>query len=185
MQSDTPQAHGTHGMQYDAPHAHEIQDYVPQAHEIQDNASHTHGMQDNAQAHGMEVSGYAAELPPAQALPLSEIHIRIVHHPASGLPDERITIPEYQERMCATSAASHQNPSDMLWEPFESEADFTFADFVCQNRLPQTQVDRLIKLFKTTWSDSSKLTFRNHRDVRKALDQAKDKTTLVWYVYIA
>src|ERR1700722_6706584 len=179
MQYDAPQAHE---IQDDASHAHEIQDDASHAHEIQDDASHAHGIQDDAQAHGMEVSGDTAELPPAQALPLSEIHIRIVHHPASGLPDERITIPEYQERMCETSTASHQNPSDTLWEPFQSEADFTFADFVCQNRLSQAQIDRLIKLSKATWSDSSKVTFRNHQDVRKALDHAKDKTTLVCYI---
>lgn len=104
----------------------------------------------------------------------------MVYHPASGLHEERLTIPDNQARMHKTGVISHQDPaSDALWEPFESEADFTFADFVCQNNLPQAQIDRLIKLLKTTWSDSSKVSFKSHEDVTKALRRAKEKTTMV------
>jgi hypothetical protein len=129
---------------------------------------------------GAAVPAAATPLHDPEPAPLNEPHIRIVYHPASGLPEERLGIVEYQAKMHANGAIPYQDPpSDTLWEPFESEADFTFAEFVCQNHLPQAQIDRLIKLLKTTWSDSSKVSFKNHQDVTKALKFAKDKTTLV------
>jgi hypothetical protein len=76
-------------------------------------------------------------------------------------------------------SVSHKDALEMSWEPFKSEANFTFADFVCQNHLPQSQIDHLIKLLNTSWSDSSKVTFKNHQDVTKALKLAEENMILV------
>ena len=111
------------------------------------------------------------------------MQICIVYHPSSGHPEELLTIPEYQEQMYANSAISYNSLGmDGLWEPFESEVDFTFTEFICRIYLSQPQVDCLLKLLKNTWSESQKVTFKNHEEVMKALKLAKEKTTQVCIV---
>jgi hypothetical protein len=69
------------------------------------------------------------------------------------------------------------------WDPFTCEADFYFADFVTKCYLVNSQIDILLQLLCSKWSDSSKVTFKTHRDLDKVLKIAVTKTTQVFSIY--
>jgi hypothetical protein len=115
-----------------------------------------------------------------QAPPTDRTYIRIVHHPASGLPEDFLTLAQYRERIHKmTNPDLDENTQTNHWHPFTSEADFDFADFVTKNHFTKPQVDDLLCRHHSKWSKESNVSFRTHRDLDKILKKAVEKSTQV------
>lgn len=72
--------------------------------------------------------------------------IKIEYHPHSERPPEILPLNEYQEhrRKIETPKLNTQQP----WKPFQTQAEFEFAEVALKAGLSKNQVDTLISLMK-------------------------------------
>lgn len=114
---------------------------------------------------------------------LPERFIYVKHHPHSGKPDEIIALD-------SAGCSDSQKPvnksclNDRPWAPFRCLADSTFAYRCVSRRMPNREVDEDLESLRTEWADNTHVTFRNHRDMEKALDAAREGNVRVCGLYL-
>jgi hypothetical protein len=64
------------------------------------------------------------------------------------------------------------------WKPFQSEADFDFSEFITKHRLTKSVIDDLLQRL-TVWCNTSRISFKTHRDVDESTTAATASTTKV------
>ncbi|KAJ7500698.1 hypothetical protein B0H11DRAFT_1714069 [Mycena galericulata] len=111
---------------------------------------------------------------PTVELPTRFIFVK--HHPHADKPNEIIPLngtaetPAGPEPVPTASATLTERP----WAPFRTYADFKFASRRIKRRSPNTEIDEdLLDLRDGSLSNDSLVTFRNHRDMEKALTAAR------------
>ncbi|KAJ7745564.1 hypothetical protein DFH07DRAFT_748846 [Mycena maculata] len=111
---------------------------------------------------------------PTVELPTRFIFVK--HHPHADKPNEIIPLnetvetPAGPESVPTASATLTERP----WAPFRTYADFKFASRRIKRRSPNTEIDEdLLDLWDGSLSNDCLVTFRNHRDMEKALAAAR------------
>ena len=97
----------------------------------------------------------------------------IQSHPASGMAEHSLTLNEYLDRYQTIQPLRHStNPRNCRppYYPFKTKADFSFAEFVVEAQLSNSQIDNLLFKQSSEWSGNSLITFKSHRDVKKILE---------------
>lgn len=124
----------------------------------------------------LEFEHLAAPLDPL----LLETHVRIVHHPFSLAPEERISLPAYNNNRKSPVPTDTPKREGAKWyRPFRSEADFSFAEYVARVQMSNTDIDDFLQRQRETWSIGSLISFRNYRKVRATIEKAVRTTTQV------
>lgn len=108
-----------------------------------------------------------------QNLQLPERFIHVKHHPHSGKPDEIIAL-DSAGPSDSLQPATKSLPQERPWAPFRCLADATFAYRCVSRRMANSDVDEDLKLLRTDWAPETSVTFRNHREMEKALDAARE-----------
>jgi hypothetical protein len=117
-----------------------------------------------------------------------EPQVLIVHHPSSKIPDITLPLSLYTKPAsrnwqpppnCELEPILPSDHQNRPWYPFQSYADFDFADFVKKAHLSNPQIDDLLHRHHTTWSDNSHVSFSNHRDIEKLLNRTEGTVTPV------
>ena len=72
--------------------------------------------------------------------------IRIEYHPHSGRPAEILPLKEYQE--CRLKTEIPKLNTQQPWKPFQTRAEFEFAEVTLKAGLTKNQADTLISLMK-------------------------------------
>jgi hypothetical protein len=105
--------------------------------------------------------------------------IRVVHHPHSQLPDKIIPLDQSTsfESDSDSSISSISNLTDDLqpWRPFQTRADFEFAESVVVNRLNKETINVHLQGMHGGWHQGGKsnITFHSHQDILSALEKAR------------
>lgn len=86
--------------------------------------------------------------------------IKIEYHPHSGRPPEILSLKDYQERRrkIDTPKLDTQRP----WKPFQTWADFEFAEVALKAGLTKNQADTLISLMKRCLSGEETFNLNSH-----------------------
>ncbi|KAJ7211148.1 hypothetical protein GGX14DRAFT_565019 [Mycena pura] len=115
-------------------------------------------------------------LPPEQNLnmQLPEHFIYVKHHPHSEKPDEIIALDSESFSDSGLAKTTQSSFSERPWAPFQCLADASFAYRCVSQRKSNADVDKDLRLLRTEWATESNVTFRNHRDMEKALDAARE-----------
>jgi hypothetical protein len=123
-----------------------------------------------------ELQPMDVDTPPPQEdanmqLPARFIYVK--HHRHSGKPDEIIAL---DSASFSDSEAEPAKPplDEQPWAPFRCLADATFAYRCVSRRMANKDVDEDLELLRTEWADNSHISFRNHRDMERALDAARE-----------
>lgn len=116
-----------------------------------------------------EVSIPTVDLPPR--------FILVKHHPNANKPSEIIPLdssPASTPEPAPASTDAAPTVMDRPWAPFRTFADFKFASRRIKRRAPNAQIDEdLLDLRDGSLTTDSLVTFRNHRDMEKALAAAR------------
>ncbi|KAJ7306232.1 hypothetical protein DFH08DRAFT_720893 [Mycena albidolilacea] len=104
---------------------------------------------------------------------LPERFIFVKHHPHSDKPNEIIAL-DSAISSDSPEPAAKSPPDEHPWAPFRCLADATFAYRCVSRRMSNREVDEDLKLLRTEWTDQTHVTFRNHRDMERALDAARE-----------
>ncbi|KAJ7430437.1 hypothetical protein FB451DRAFT_1068346 [Mycena latifolia] len=116
--------------------------------------------------------------PPTVTLPRQFIFVK--HHPHANKPNEIIPLdssPDPTPDPALPLSADTPTPGDRPWAPFRTYADFKFASRRVKRRSPNAEIDEdLLDLRDGSLSTNSLVTFRNHRDMGKALVAARTLT---------
>ncbi|KAJ7811933.1 hypothetical protein B0H13DRAFT_1666520 [Mycena leptocephala] len=116
-----------------------------------------------------EVSIPTVELPPR--------FILVKHHPHANKPSEIIPLdssPASAPEPVPASTDAAPTVTDRPWAPFRTFADFKFTSRRIKRRAPNAQIDEdLLDLRDGSLTTDSLVTFRNHRDMEKALEAAR------------
>ncbi|KAJ7450176.1 hypothetical protein FB451DRAFT_960498, partial [Mycena latifolia] len=103
--------------------------------------------------------------------------IFVKHHPHANKPNEIIPLdssPDPTPDPALPLSADTPTPGDRPWAPFRTYADFKFASRRVKRRSPNAEIDEdLLDLRDGSLSTNSLVTFRNHRDMGKALVAAR------------
>lgn len=119
------------------------------------------------------------QAPPWNPL-LDEKHIRVVHHPYSQCPEERILLSDYNlDRRSPVPKDVCSSEAVRWYKPFKSEADFSFAEYVARVQLSNSDIDEFLRQHRDAWSIGSLISFKNHRRVRATIEKAVRTTTEV------
>ncbi|KAJ7267758.1 hypothetical protein C8J57DRAFT_1181509 [Mycena rebaudengoi] len=113
--------------------------------------------------------------PPSQNqnLQLPTRFIYVMHHAHSGKPDEIIAL-DSAGSSDSQDLAAKSPPDEHPWAPFRCLADATFAYRCVSRRMANRDVDEDLDLLRTEWADKTHVTFRNHRDMERSLDAARE-----------
>ncbi|KAJ7933378.1 hypothetical protein B0H13DRAFT_1592374 [Mycena leptocephala] len=113
-------------------------------------------------------------------IPTDELPPRFIlvkHHPHANKPCGIIPLDSSPASAPETVPAStHAAPTvmDRPWAPFRTFADFKFTSRRIKRRAPNAQIDEdLLDLRDRSLATDSLVTFRNHRDMEKALAAAR------------
>lgn len=116
-------------------------------------------------------------------LPKRFIYVR--HHPHAHKSDEIIPLDSDMPQNLLPAHLvpdSHDIPADRPWAPFRCLADSTFAYRCVSRRMPNKDIDDDLKHMNGEWADNVHVTFRNHRDLEKSLDAAREGNVRVhWF----
>jgi hypothetical protein len=109
--------------------------------------------------------------------------VTIQSHPTSGIPERSLTLDEYLgQYQSIQPLRPDSNPRNCRppYYPFKTKADFSFAEFIVDAQLSNSQIDDLIFKQSSEWSGTSLVTFKSHRDVKKILESSvlKDRSTV-------
>ncbi|KAJ7211956.1 hypothetical protein C8J57DRAFT_1604411 [Mycena rebaudengoi] len=111
--------------------------------------------------------------PQNQNLQLPTRFIYVKHHAHSGKPNEIIALDSAGSSDSQDPAA--KSPSDEHpWAPFRCLADATFAYRCVSRQMANRDVDEDLDLLRTEWADKTHVTFRNHREMERSLDAARE-----------
>ncbi|THH27127.1 hypothetical protein EUX98_g7061 [Antrodiella citrinella] len=95
--------------------------------------------------------------------------IKVEYHPKSGRPT---TIHPFEEFKRDVQQEQDIPPSSEPWKPFQSRADFEFAEIVLQASLNTRYTDALIKLIRRVRDEQAKFTFTSHSDLKRSFETA-------------
>jgi hypothetical protein len=124
-------------------------------------------------------------LPAEPPLPEAGEYVLIVHHPASQSHqlEEQLSLDNYIAS--TTTLVKHASNSISWWYPFESKADFIFAEWVTKKNHSANDIKDLLYNIENEWaSGGTKLTFHNSQNIDKILERAKMMTTQVSNFFI-
>lgn len=102
-------------------------------------------------------------------------NIIVRSHPCSKLPDKNYTLPDYLSKRSSTPIYSNSSESARAkvrkpWFPFSCAADHSFSEFVTTQRLSNMAIDDMLNRMTTEWYESTRISFKSHRDMKKVLD---------------
>ena len=121
----------------------------------------------------------------------NEGYIRIVHHPLSSFLEERLTWAQFISKLDVNEQKSvFQHDNNMTrspistsptrpWHPFETEADFTFVEFVKKHRFSNKVTSKLLTCMNTNWTTRNIVMFKNHHDIDRKLNEVVLSVTRV------
>jgi hypothetical protein len=101
--------------------------------------------------------------------------IKTEYHPVSGRAPVVIALAEYRSQASNPVDDHHVMEDTPPYAPFKTIGDFRFARIAIQNNLTNDTVDALLGVYHL--NKESPVTFRNHRDMRKVLDEASTLLT--------
>ncbi|KAJ6601689.1 hypothetical protein DFH09DRAFT_1480656, partial [Mycena vulgaris] len=104
--------------------------------------------------------------------------IFVKHHPHANKPDEIIPL---DSEITQPADFHSSDPVERPWAPFRCLADSTFAYRCVSRRVSNNDIDDDLKHIHGEWADNSHITFRNHRDMDKSLDAAREGNVRVRY----
>ncbi|KAJ7817727.1 hypothetical protein B0H13DRAFT_1662465 [Mycena leptocephala] len=117
---------------------------------------------------------------PEVSIPTVELPSRFIlvkHHPHANKPSEIIPLdssPASAPEPAPESTYAAPTVMDRPWAPFRTFADFKFTSRRIKRRAPNAQIDEdLLDLRDGSLATDSLVTFRNHRDMEKALAAAR------------
>jgi hypothetical protein len=97
--------------------------------------------------------------------------IKTEYHPLSGRAPVVVALGEYRSQASNPVDDYHVLEDTPPYAPFKTIGDFRFARIAIQDNLTNDTVDALLGVHHL--SKESPVTFRNHRDMRKVLDEAR------------
>ena len=103
--------------------------------------------------------------------------IKIQYHPRSQRGSVLVPLMDYRAQVMSRSANQRPLSGGLPIAPFNTMGDFMFARSAIQNNLTNSAIDAFLDVHHL--SAESPVTFKNHRDVRKILDQASTLLTQV------
>jgi hypothetical protein len=107
----------------------------------------------------------------------SDDFFKTEYHPLSGRATVVTTLAEYDTQTSDPVIDDSPVEDTLPYAPFNTIGDFTFARIAIQNNLTNDTIDALLGVHHL--SNESPVTFRSHRDMRKALDEASALLTEV------
>ena len=116
----------------------------------------------------------AATIPELSIPPLDAI--KTVYHPSSGRSPRIVKFEDYREQEENLPDLAHNTEP---WKPFQTKADFEFAELAHEAFMTENQIERLIKLIHSVANNEDKFTFKNNRDLTEAWGKASNLLTPV------
>ncbi|KAJ7731024.1 hypothetical protein B0H16DRAFT_1733441 [Mycena metata] len=108
-------------------------------------------------------------------LPTRFIYVK--HHPHANKPDEIIPLdsdaPQTSSVPEPLAPGGHAVLDDRPWAPFRCRADSSYAYRCVSRRMPNKDIDDDLNHMRGQWAETVHITFRNHRDLEKSLDLAR------------
>jgi len=101
--------------------------------------------------------------------------IRTEYHPHSQRPPKLVKFKDFRRQEPAEGRPPKSSLEDP-WQPFQSRADFEFAELALEAALNKRQVEKLIGIFEHCKSGQDTFSIKNHKDLR---DLWKDASALV------
>lgn len=95
--------------------------------------------------------------------------IKVEYHYSAASPGVIYPFDSFVRDMAEDEA----EPVGQPWAPFDSRADFEFAELAHEAHLNKRQVKRLLKLINKLVSKRDRLTFKSPKDVDRAWEKAK------------
>jgi hypothetical protein len=105
-------------------------------------------------------------------LPMRFIYVK--HHPHANKPDEIIPLDSDAVPVPQATDLLPGNPVDRSWAPFRCLAHSTFAYRCVSRRKSNQDIDEDLKHLHGSWAENCHVTFRNHRNLEKSLDAARE-----------
>ena len=106
----------------------------------------------------------------------SQDDIMTEYHPSSYIPRRVQAFEDYGKEV-------HEFPlpptSTTPWEPFQTRADFEFAEIALQSSLKRKEIDSLIKLINAVASGDVKFSLTSEAQLREIWDAASNQLTPV------
>lgn len=107
--------------------------------------------------------------------------IKIEFHPQSGKETLIQSLEEFQNKSYTIDPLSLDSEP---WRPFNSRADFEFAEIALQGNLKKDQVEALLNLIKSVASGESKFTLTSYTDLKNSWAKASERLTPVSLLFI-
>ncbi|KAJ7092345.1 hypothetical protein B0H15DRAFT_905706 [Mycena belliarum] len=123
----------------------------------------------------MDTDPSAAHVEAGPQLPMRFIYVK--HHPHAHKLDEIIPLDADAPQITLPvdlAPSSRKDPFERPWAPFRCLADSTFAYRCVSRRTSNKEIDDDLKRLHGEWADNVHITFRNHRDLDRALDAARE-----------
>ncbi|KAF8573250.1 hypothetical protein K439DRAFT_1625204 [Ramaria rubella] len=113
---------------------------------------------------------------PARRPTISSTYIEIVHHPHSGLEPEYVFRDLPPSPKAPLSTQPRPAPGERPWAPFQTCADFEFAETAVQSAMSAKTIKKLIRGIKHDWTDPShsKITYQNLDDYHQSLNFSRN-----------
>jgi hypothetical protein len=107
--------------------------------------------------------------------------IKTEYHPKSRLPTTTLPFDHYtsQQKTLITPFRSDEHSKRLPIDPFSTLGDYLFARAAIENNLTNDAIDAFLHIHHL--SKDPPVTFKNHRDVRKTLDEASGLLTEVMF----
>ncbi len=111
--------------------------------------------------------------------------IRTIFHPSSG----KVTIIDHFDQYRSRAADQQIDPpiDQCPWRPFSSRRDFDIAEFALDAALSERQMDKFLKLLKSSALDEAHLTpsnIKTRKDVKASWDRAANLVTPVSMIIV-
>ncbi|KAJ7220703.1 hypothetical protein GGX14DRAFT_559495 [Mycena pura] len=126
-------------------------------------------------ATSLELPPMDLDPPPADEdvnLRLPQRFIYVKHHPHAKQPDEIIALDS--AGLAESQSETTNPPQERPWAPFRCLADASFTYHSVSRRKSNKDIDEDLELLRNEWATESNVTFRNHRDMEKSVDAARE-----------
>ncbi|KAJ7062601.1 hypothetical protein C8F01DRAFT_1082248 [Mycena amicta] len=141
------------------------------------NGSHSIHLRLGVTFHAFSISGridpgstsYGTDSPPPEENSNMQLPEHFKHHPHSCKPADIIPLDSSGPSDPPAVSAKSQ-PQDRPWAPFRCLADATLTYRWVSRRMANREVDEDLEHLRSDWAIDSNVTFRNHREMEKALD---------------